>query len=166
MCEPTFTVILKTGVSFQSRLAKHDAWMRERITIVLTENSTHAFNVSDIYSGGSRSSSRRGRFLGGRISRVIFRTWIMMLILYRHPSEAKVSDYCFPSVYFFYSPFMLRNYSTDFRKIFRNIIVYSGVVLNPRCNIKTGLNYPIVLKLFRRHLVEIVLTLKKQNKQS
>ena len=62
-----------------------------------------------------------GDFLGGWISRVIFRTWIMMLILYRHPSEAKVSDYCFPSVYFF----IHRSCSETTRPIFAT---FTGIV--------------------------------------
>ena len=78
----------------------------------------------------------------------------MMIIFYRHPCVATVSDYSFSSVYFFYSPFTLRNYSTDFRKMFRNCLFWCS--LNQGCNIKTGLNNPVVLKLFRRHLVEIV----------
>ena len=59
---------------------------------------------------------------------------------------------------FFYSPFMLRIHSTDFRNIFRNCIFLCN--LNQGCNIKTGLNNPVVLKLFRRHLVDIVPKLK------
>ena len=76
----------------------------------------------------------------------------MMLIFYRHPCVATVFDYCFycfPSVYFF-----IHNHSTDFRKIFRNCVFWCN--LNQGCNTKTGLNKPVVLKLFRRYLVEIV----------
>ena len=82
----------------------------------------------------------------------------MMLIFYRYPCVATVFDYCFPSVFFLNSPFMLRNHSMDLLKIFRNCV--SWYDLNQGCNIKTlpktGLNNPVVLKLFRRHLVEIV----------
>ena len=56
---------------------------------------------------------------------------------------------------FFYSPFMLKNYSADFRKIFRVCVIF-WCSLNQGCNVKTGLNNPVVFKLFRRHLVEIV----------
>ena len=62
---------------------------------------------------------------------------------------------------FFYSPFKFRNYSTDFRNIFRNCIFWCS--LNQGCNIKTGLNNPVVLKLFWHHLAEIAIA-KKQLK--
>ena len=44
--------------------------------------------------------------------------WIQWLNFYRHPCVATVSDYVFLLfILCFYSPsFMLRNYSTDFRK--------------------------------------------------
>ena len=45
---------------------------------------------------------------------------------------------------FFYSPFMLRIHSTDFRKIFRNRVFRCN--LNQGCNIKTGLNNTVVSK--------------------
>mgnify|MGYP003429850104 CR=1 FL=1 len=43
---------------------------------------------------------------------------------------------------FFYSPFVLRNYSTDSHKIFRNCVFWCS------------LNNPVVLKFFWRHLAE------------
>ena len=43
---------------------------------------------------------------------------------------------------FFYSPFVLRNYSTDFNQIFWNCVFWCS------------LNNPVVLKLFFRHLAE------------
>ena len=46
-------------------------------------------------------------------------------------------------LFIFYSPFVLRNYSTDFRKIFRNCVFWCS------------LNNPVVLNLFWCHLAEI-----------
>ena len=43
---------------------------------------------------------------------------------------------------FFYSPFVLKNYSTDSHKIFRNCVFWCS------------LNNPVVLKFFRHHLAE------------
>ena len=50
----------------------------------------------------------------------------MMLIFYRHPCIATLSDYCFPSVYFF----IHGSCSETTRPIFAKFsgIVYSGVV--------------------------------------
>ena len=71
---------------------------------------------------------------------------------YRHPLLAPLRSnggrICFPSVYLFiyfifYSPFVLRNYSTDFCNIFRNCVFWYS------------LNNPVVLNLFWRHLAEI-----------
>ena len=95
---------------------------------------------------------RGGDFLGGWISWVIFRTWIMMLIFYRHPCVAKVSDYCFPSVYFF-----IHRCSETTRPILatsRNCLFWCS--LHQGYNIKTGLNNPVILKLFWRHRAKIV----------
>ena len=76
-----------------------------------------------------------GDFVGGWFSRVIFRTWIMMFIFYRHLCVATVSDYWFPSVYFF----IHRSCSETTRPIFAKFpgFVYSGVVwMTASCNIK------------------------------
>ena len=68
-------------------------------------------------------------------------------IFYRHPCVATVADYVLLLFIFyffiFYSPFVLRNYTTDFRKIFRNSVFWCS------------LNNPVVLNLFWHHLAEI-----------
>ena len=64
---------------------------------------------------------------------------------YGHHCIATVADYVFLLfiLFIFNSPFMLRNYSTDFRKIFRNSVFWCS------------LNNPVVLKFVWRHLAEI-----------
>ena len=58
----------------------------------------------------------------------------------RYNTASAVYDLVF--FIFFYSPFVLRNYSTDSHKIFRN------------CVFLCRLNNPVVLKFFGRHLAE------------
>ena len=73
-----------------------------------------------------------------------------MKTYYRHPYGA---DYVLPLFiyfFFFYSPFVLRNYSTDSHQIFKNCVFWSS------------LNNPVVLKFFGRHLAEK--NTKKQRK--
>ena len=78
----------------------------------------------------------------------------MMLIFLTALLRSNGVRLLFPFCLILYSPFRHRNYSTDFRKISRNCIFWCSS--NQGCNIKTGLNNPVVLKLFRRHLVKIV----------
>ena len=68
---------------------------------------------------------------------------LFLFYFYRQPCVA-TRRLCFTSVYLFifYSPFVLRNYSTDFHQIFRNCVFWCS------------LNNPIVLKFFWLHLAE------------
>ena len=71
-------------------------------------------------------------------------------IYYRHPCVATVADYVlllfiFIFIFYFfifYSPFVLRNYSTDSHQIFRNCVFWCSM------------NNSVVLKFFGGHLAE------------
>ena len=72
--------------------------------------------------------------------------YYLFIINYRHPCVATVTDYVLLLfifiLFFFYSPFVFRNYSTDSHQIFRNCVFWCS------------LNNPVVLKFFWRHLAE------------
>ena len=69
-----------------------------------------------------------------------------VIFYYRHPcvaTEPIMFCFClFIFIFIFYSPFVLRNYPTDFHQIFRNCVFWCS------------LNNSIVLKFFWRHLAE------------
>ena len=72
-----------------------------------------------------------------------------MCVLLSAPLRSNGADYVlllfilfFFNLFIFYSPFVLRNYPTDFHQIFRNCIFWCS------------LNNPVVLKFFWRHLAK------------
>ena len=90
-------------------------------------------------------------FIGNK--RIAFEIYIIPWILrirgvglLSAPLRSNGGRLCFATVYFFiyffYSPFVLRNYSTDSHQIFRNRVFWSS------------LNNPVVLKFFWRYLAE------------
>ena len=84
-------------------------------------------------------------FIGTRVRSTKVADYVLLLFIFifsslSAPLRSKGSRLCFTSVYlfifFFYSPFVLRNYSTDYHKIFRDCVFWCS------------LNNPIVLKFF------------------
>ena len=94
----------------------------------------------------SRRKSRDGHMTNASLSTDFFHTQSIQIkhdrvrwLSRRLPIQYRISGIWSS---FFNSPFVLRNYSTDSHKIFRN------------CVFQCRLNNPVVLKFFGRHLAE------------
>ena len=97
----------------------------------------------------SRRKSRDGHTTNASLSTDFFHTQSIQIkhdrvrwLSRRLPIQYRISGIWSSFFFFFYSTLVLRNYSTDSHKIFRNCVFWCS------------LNNPVVLKFFWRHLAE------------
>ena len=118
---------------------KQNYTLRHACIEFLTYSDDHPSRMSGLCP--SREQSQRGY---KRTLAIYFTFHVLCFIFYRQPCVATqpIMFYSCLFIFFFYSPFVLRNYLTDLRKIFRNCVFWCS------------LNNTIVLKSFWRHLAE------------